>query len=386
MPEALTLISLLLLAYTLVGYPLLMRMLARWRPLPTYKDATPHPVSVVLCVRDEARRIAARLDNLLAMDVPEGCLEIIVISDGSTDETDAIVRSYSSRGVILARQEPAAGKAAALNTGIALASHEFLLLCDARQRFAPDVARRLMAWFGDASVGAVSGRLVIQPANARQASGAASAVGSYWNIEARLRADEAASGSVVGATGAIYMVRKSHVSPLPAGTILDDVLVPMRIALQGRRVLFDATAIAVDEKPIHDRGELARKVRTLYGNLQLWTLAPMLFSPWRNPLWFRFVSHKLLRLFLPWFLALSLTASLVGHGWLFAFGMMQLFTWIAAALAWRTGATSTPWRALSGFLLLNAAVVLAWKHWLFGGGSLWQQASSHDQTCNTVSR
>jgi cellulose synthase/poly-beta-1,6-N-acetylglucosamine synthase-like glycosyltransferase len=371
-------LSLLLLAYTIAGYPLLQALLARLRPNPS--DAaepaeTDAFVSVVICARDEGPRIAARIDNLLAMDYPAERMEVIVVSDGSVDGTDEAVLGYGDPRVRLIRREIPAGKAAALNAGVAAASHDLLLLGDARQTFAPDVARLLLSHFRDPEVGAVSGRLEIRP---ESGSGAASGVGSsYWSLEVRLRADEAASGSVIGVTGAVYALRKECFTPLPEGTVLDDLLIPMRAALKGYRILYDTRAVAVDAKPVSDAGETTRKVRTLYGNLQLLHLAPELFLPWKNPLWFRFVSHKILRLFLPLFFAGTLAFSLPAGGWLTWFGALQAVGWLAAWYASKTKNDSRPGRALSALLLLNLAVIRAWVRFLRNDEQVWGSASSN---------
>ncbi|EGB14397.1 glycosyl transferase family 2 [Pseudodesulfovibrio mercurii] len=374
----LAVLSLLLLAYTIAGYPLLQTAVARFRPRPV--DAadptdTDAPVSVVICARDEGPRIQTRIANLLAMDYPAERLEVIVVSDGSVDGTDEAVLGYGDPRVRLIRQDRPMGKAAALNAGVAAASHDLLLMGDARQTFAPDVARLLLSHFHDPTVGAVSGRLEIRP---EHGSGAASGVGaSYWSLEVRLRAAESAGGSVIGVTGAIYALRKVCFAPLPEGTVLDDVLIPMRAALKGYRVLYDTRAVAVDAKPVSDAGESARKVRTLYGNLQLLRLAPELFLPWKNPLWFRFVSHKILRLFLPLFFGGALIFSLAAGGWLSWFGVLQAVGWLAAWYAWKTKNNSRPGRVLSALLLLNLAVIRAWVRFLRNDDQVWSAASSN---------
>jgi cellulose synthase/poly-beta-1,6-N-acetylglucosamine synthase-like glycosyltransferase len=301
----------LLLGYTVAGYPVLIRALAWLRPDPARRDPTPRPISIVLCARNEERGIADKLNNLLSMDYPAGMIEVVVVSDGSSDGTDAIVRAYADRQVRLLRSDVPRGKAAALNAGVSAASHDVLLMCDARQALDRRAATTLVSHFADERVGAVSGRLELQPSSE---TGAASGIGSYWSYEVRLRADESLSDSTIGVTGALYVLRKSAFSPLPEGTVLDDVLIPMRVVLNRMRVLFDIDAVAVDTKPVDDRGELTRKVRTLYGNLQLIALAPELLAPWSNRLWLRFVSHKILRLFLPFLLAGCLwAASLLGE-------------------------------------------------------------------------
>lgn len=368
------LLSLLLLAYTLVGYPLLMSRLAMMRRRPVDAGGDVQPLTVVVCVKDEAANIGKRLDNLLAMDYPSELLEIVVVSDGSADDTPQVVKGYADRNVKLVQYDVPRGKAHALNLGVAAATHDLLLLCDARQSFAPEVARRLVPYFADASVGAVSGRLVIDPTGGEAAG---QGLGAYWDIEVRLRADESATGSVVGVTGAVYALRKACFEPLPEGTILDDVLIPMRAVLSGYRVLFEPEAVAVDRKKADKKGELARKVRTLYGNLQLFDLEPRLFHPFSNPVWWRFLSHKILRLFLPLFFFLCCLSSLLAGGVWFWFGLLQVVGWIAAAVSWHYSLDGKPFRILATLFLLNLAIVKAWRNYFTGDKNVWDVASSN---------
>jgi len=369
-----TIISLIVLFYIFAGYPLIIYIQSRLFPTPMAKEFSPIPFSIVMCVRNEGAIIQNRLKNLLAMDYPPELVEIIVVSDGSTDETDNIVQSYANKSVKLIQLSNPQGKAAALNAGIPQATHDILLLCDARQSFRPDAARRLVSCFADNTVGAVSGRLIICSS---EKAGKTSGGSPYWDYEVKLRTNEAISDSVIGATGAIYAIRKSLFEPLPDGTILDDVLIPMRIVLKGNRVLYDENSIAYDEKPIQNKNELIRKVRTLYGNLQLYRIAPELFSPIKNRLWWRFISHKILRLFFPFLLLICLIASLFSGGVLTLFGILQLFGWIASFLALRFGNGSILCRALASLLLLNTAVILAWHRFLSGKTDVWNTPSSH---------
>lgn len=367
-------LSLILLAYTLVGYSMVMSALARIRRRPVKCDGQPFPLSVVLCVKNEASLIGARLENLLSMDYPPELLEIIVVSDGSTDATAEVVQSYADKNVRLVEYAESRGKAYALNHGVEAAANPYLLLCDARQTFGSDVARRLVGYFADDAVGAVSGRLVLQP---KHGEAPAQGLGAYWDMEVRLRADESASGSVVGVTGAIYALRKSCFEPLPEGTVLDDVLIPMRAVLQGKRVMFEPEAVAVDEKAVDKQGELNRKIRTLYGNLQLFDLEPRLFIPFANPDWWRFVSHKILRLFLPLFFAVACLSSLLSGGIWFWFGVLQIGGWCAAFVAWKLCLDSKIFRILATLCLLNLAIVSAWQKYLTGDRDVWSVASSN---------
>jgi len=348
---------------------------ARFKPKSVNKNPLFEPVSIIVCVRNEISHVHDRIENILSMQYPSSLLELIIVSDGSVDGTNEAVVGYGDKRVKLITLVSPSGKAAALNAGVEAASHELLIFGDARQTFNLDVVMRLVSNFNDPQVGAVSGRLVIKPI---RSDGAAVGIGSaYWDYEVRLRNNEAATDSVIGVTGAIYALRKACFSPLPHGTILDDLLIPMRAVMQGYRVAYDAEAIAIDTRPADTAGELSRKIRTLYGNLQLLRLAPELFLPWKNRLWLRFISHKILRLFLPAMLAACLIFSLLAGGLLTAFGFLQILCWIGAWTAFKTKNVTPPGRALSAFLLLNLAVVQAWMRFISGDEDVWQVASSH---------
>ena len=196
--------------------------------------------------------------------------------------------------------EQAQGKAAALNQAVRHASGELLFFQDARQQVDSEALRELAACFADPSVGAASGELLLE-----SAADTPDSLGLYWTIEKAVRKLEAASGSVVGVTGAIYAIRRELYPPIPIGTLLDDVLIPMQIARRGHRVIFQPAAMAHDRIYLEKGKEFARKVRTLTGNYQLLRLAPWMLSA-ANPLLFRFVSHKLLRLLVPLLLVLML--------------------------------------------------------------------------------
>jgi poly-beta-1,6-N-acetyl-D-glucosamine synthase len=305
------------IAYVYLGYPLL---LAAWAHIGRLGGVTPAPnalprVSIVLAARNEADRLEARLDNLLSLDYPPGLREVIVVSDGSTDGTADIIDRYGAaiRSVFL----PAAGKASALNSGVAAARHEVLVFADARQAFASDALRRLVEPLADPRVAGVSGELVIVDAEAprdradKAESAVAEGVGLYWRYEKWLRQRESEVGSTLGATGAIWALRRSAWRPLPPETLLDDVLAPMRAVLAGSRVVFAPGAKAYDRGSPDALTEHRRKVRTLAGNYQLLRLEPRLLLPFANPVWLQFVSHKLGRLVVPYALAVLAWASAV---------------------------------------------------------------------------
>ena len=324
--EAIFWASAVLIAYVYAGYPALLSgwawMVSAFRPEDPPADRADWPgVSVVLAARNEAQRLPARIENLLASDYPKDRLQIIVASDGSTDATVEALAPYA-RWIDLIMLPPG-GKARALNAAVSRAVHPILVFADARQQFAPDAIRRLVRHFARLSVGAVSGELVLD-AEARPAPRAATGpddrpaaaastigdgIGLYWRYEKWLRRREAIVGSTLGVTGAIYAMRRALWQPLPPDAILDDVLGPMRVVLRRHRVIFDGTALAFDQAAAHAGAELRRKVRTLAGNFQLLRLEPRLLVPFVNPVWLQFVSHKLGRLLVPYALVALFAAS-----------------------------------------------------------------------------
>jgi len=340
-------VSVLGVGYVYVGYPALLAVWAAVRPLAirTVPDrfVEPPPVSIVMAARDEAARLPARIDNLRALDYPADRLEVIIVSDGSSDGTLDVLSRHADLVQTLAA--PAIGKAAALNLAIAQASGDVLVFADARQMFAPDALRALVAPLADPAVGGVTGELILdceatavagrrtgerrRPApvgshaaarepqrrrgvdrRGRHTSSIGEGVGLYWRYEKQLRRLESLVGSTLGATGAIYALRRSLYRPLPSDTILDDVLTPMRAVLAGYRVVFNERAVAFDRTAPDARAERRRKVRTLAGNFQVLWQEPRLLLPVVNPVWLQYVSHKVGRLLVPYALFALFAANL----------------------------------------------------------------------------
>jgi cellulose synthase/poly-beta-1,6-N-acetylglucosamine synthase-like glycosyltransferase len=306
--ETLFWIALIGVAYVYVGYPALAAALARVRPRPVRSGRWEPSVSLVVAARNESDRIAAKIDDCRALDWPADKLEIVVSLDGSTDGTAEIARGRreGSPRVVVVEGRRARGKAVALNRGVAQARGEVIVFCDARQRVAPDALRHLTSALADPAVGAVTGELVLVDDEGREAS---DGVGLYWRYEKALRSAESRIHSLLGATGALYAVRRELLAPLPEQAILDDVIAPMRVVLAGRRVVFEPRARVFD-RVCPPRLEFRRKVRTLVGNYQLLRLMPELLDPGRNPVLLQLVSHKLGRLAAPHLLVVLLVSNL----------------------------------------------------------------------------
>lgn len=283
----LALASLGLLAYTYAGYPLVVAGLSRAFGGEHRRDPECQPkISVLIPAYDALKYVAPKLDSLLGQDYPKDKLEILVYSDASTDGTDEAVRAYEAQGVRLIRGEARKGKPTALNVLRPLATGEVLVLTDIRQPLSPTAIRDLASHFWDDDVACVSGNLVLQ---------GGTGAGFYWRYENFIRSSEARFRGMVGVTGPLYAIRAKDLPQVPSDVILDDMWIPMRLALRGKRLVLDERAVALDEAFEDDR-EKGRKVRTLAGNFQLFERMPALLSPLSNPMWFETASHKLLRL------------------------------------------------------------------------------------------
>jgi glycosyltransferase involved in cell wall biosynthesis len=365
--------------YTYLGYPLIVALAARLRPA-RGDFSTPDPapaVSVVLAAHNEESCIGPRIRELVQLVAgwPAGG-EIIVVSDGSTDGTVAEAQAAATAAhlatggripVQVLVEQANLGKAMALNRAQAAAGHPVLVFADARQSWASDAIDRLTAAFGDPAVGAVSGDLVV-----KSASGVMAGVGLYWRLEKWLRQAESRFDSMVSVTGCVSAVRRELFRALPSGTILDDVYWPLAVAMEGHRVIHEERARAFDRLPEKARDEFRRKVRTLAGNFQLMARMPAALLPWRNRLWWQFVSHRALRLVVPWALLTMLIANAgLSHGFFgaafwaqcafYALGLAGIYQPIAS----RSRLAS----CIGSFLVLNAAAWVAFWVWACGRSS-----------------
>jgi len=321
--EALFWISAGVILYVYGGYPLLLSARARLTARTLRKTGVdaegPWPsISIVLAARNEAARLPARVANLLELTYP-GRRQIIVVSDGSTDHTGDALSSFGPNVRVI--EVPAGGKPLALNAGVARSTGEILVFADARQHFSPAALVEMVANFADPQVGGVTGELLL---DCKGPDGAVSTVGEgvglYWKYEKWLRRNESAVWSTLGATGAIYALRRAVWRPLPADTLLDDVLAPMRAVLSGHRIVFEPRAQAFDRTSPDAVAESRRKTRTLAGNYQILAQEPRLLVPFVNPVWLQYVSHKVGRLLVPWALAAAFISSgfLAAASWLHA--------------------------------------------------------------------
>lgn len=250
-------------------------------------------VSVIIATRDDTDAIRMRIADCLQAAHDLQHIEVIVSVDSRSPHIISD-EGFGASCVRVVRGDWPGGKAATLNAAVREARHEILLFTDVHQQFESKAIPRLVAAFEDRNVGGASGRLELSHDASR------SPVGRYWSYERWLRRCEAAVNSCVGATGAIWAMRRSLWSPLPTSLILDDVFAPMRVVLGGHRVVFVDDARALDLRNPDPAHEYRRKVRTLTGVLQLCCWLPDVLRPSRNPIWLQFMFHKVLRLLTPY--------------------------------------------------------------------------------------
>jgi cellulose synthase/poly-beta-1,6-N-acetylglucosamine synthase-like glycosyltransferase len=285
--------------YTLVGYPIALALFSRWHHRSIHKAFSPRTVTILLAVRNGGRWLRAKLECLTALDYPPELLQIVLISDGSTDETDLIAQEFADTNRIEFVRIASGGKAVALNAGLDRARGQILFFTDVRQHIEPHTLRHLVSCFADPSVGVVSGELVIRDGRTLEES----SVGLYWKYEKWMRKRESQIDSMLGATGCIYAMRRELATPLPAGTLVDDMFLPLSAFFRGYRIILEEKAKAFDD-PTALGPEFQRKVRTLAGVYQIMALYPKLLTR-RNRMLVSFVSHKLARLLLPYVLVVA---------------------------------------------------------------------------------
>jgi cellulose synthase/poly-beta-1,6-N-acetylglucosamine synthase-like glycosyltransferase len=268
-------------------------------------------VSIIVAAYNESASIEWKILNLLALDYPSRKVEIILSLDGPTDDTELVARKYETDRMLVLLSKRHGGKAEALNRAVAKATGTILVFADARQLLDRKAVRELVSNFEDASVGAATGELMLLNEFGKEAN---DAMGLYWRYEKQLRSMESDIHSTVGATGALYAIRRELYRPIPSHTILDDVAIPMNAVLDGKRVVFDRAARAYEWGANSPATEFTRKVRTLTGNFQLLKQMPQLILPWRNPVFIQFVSHKVGRVLVPYFLIMLFVSNLFLSG------------------------------------------------------------------------
>ncbi len=374
MEHFLFVLSIILIVYVYIGYPILLFVLSAFISKPVKKGEVYPSVTIFISAYNEEKIIEEKVNNLIELDYPRDKLEIIVGSDGSTDETYRIIKRLAEENKIrYSVSFQRIGKPFMLNIMAKDARGDIYAFADARQKFAPDALKELMSNFADEDVGAVSGELIIQD----KEKGTGGGIGLYWKYEKLLRRMESLIGSTVGTTGAIYAIRKELFRYLP-NVILDDVYVPMNAVIMNKRVVFEPKAKAYDVVSDTAKKEFARKVRTLLGNFQIFLIFADAMNPFKSSVAFQLISHKLMRLLVPYLLILLFLSNIFlltdGDFFVLAF-FLQVFFYIAAYFGYLIEKSGVRLKSFFRvlyipyeFCMLNLAAAVALQMHLAGKG------------------
>jgi cellulose synthase/poly-beta-1,6-N-acetylglucosamine synthase-like glycosyltransferase len=377
MVEIALLFAILLFAYPFVLYPVLLRFLASrlpWPGRPPEANLAAPTVALVICALNEGRVIREKIENSLVLAYPPGRLRIIVISDGSTDNTAAIAREYQTQGIHLIERAERRGKIANLNDVIGSLSEEIIVLSDANVLYDTQALLRLLELFQDESIGCVSGRVILR----NTAEPLASSEQNYYSLEWRLQEWASSLYAMVGADGAMYALRRELFSTCAPDTLIDDYVIPMSVANRGRRVVFQPRAIGWEDGPAGLGEEYRRKVRIAAGAAQALLRGTAYPKVPSLRLWFIFASHKLLRWLSPvsgvcvLVLALATWQHPLSRVVLIGFTALSVLALIRLSTGLRHVVLDSPFYFLFGQI---AMAVGLWKGLLKRQSVLWAKAN-----------
>jgi biofilm PGA synthesis N-glycosyltransferase PgaC len=368
--ELVFMFAVLVVSYTYFAYPLILMVLHRFRERETFvaRKGPRRKVSLVIAAYNEEKVIDAKIRNSLAIKYPKELLEIIVASDGSTDGTNEIVARYKDQGVTLLDYQDRSGKINVLNRTIPQASGEIIVLSDANTMYEAAAIEELCLRFSDPRVGGVCGELhLVNPNNNTGGNGE----GAYWKYEKYLKRLEGEIYSVLGANGGIYAIRKELYVQIPSGVIIDDFVIPMKIAEKGYRIVYQPSAYAEEETSQSMGDEFKRKVRIGAGNYQSISLLRRLLLPKYGFLSFAFWSHKIVRWCVPFLLILCFFSNLflVSKPWYLWIFCMQCIFYLCAVIGFTNEAIARNLKLLSipyYFATMNLALFLGFIRYVRG--------------------
>ncbi len=378
--------------YAYVGFPIVVWGVSRFYKNPVdLANSSPLPtewpmVSLVIAAYKEEKVILPRLVNATLLDYPAEKLEILIGVDGSEDCTGDLVREFVDSRVRLIQYPVRRGKASVLNDTAPQARGEIIVFSDANTMTQPNSIKQLVRHFVDSQVGSVCGKLeLIDPASGQNVDGI------YWKYENFLKGCEGRINALLGVNGGIYALRKELYEPIPTNAIVDDFLIGMRVHLRGRRLIYDPTAVALEETPDTIGQEFQRRSRIGAGGFQsLQWLWPLL-SPTYGWVSFAFWSHKIYRWMCPLLMvgALVTNIALASQPFYLTLLLCQLAFYLIAAvgLGWLTG-NRMP-RALrlpAMFVSMNAALLVGlWRSLRGIRGGTWKR-TERTQPLEVVSK
>ena len=369
-------LSISIISYTYFVYPVLIYILSLFYKKPISGKYLYPTVSIIISAYNEEGCIESKIKSLLELDYPDQRLEILIGSDGSDDATAGIVSRYAGEKIKFFPFKKRQGKPSVLNRLAPQASSEILVFTDARQRLDKTAIKELVKNFSDKRIGSVSSELFYESRGQEDKTGIG--LGLYWKYEKFIRKSESRMGSMLGATGALYAIRKELYPVLPAALILDDVYIPMRIVEQGYRAIFEPKALVFDRVFKDPKAEFSRKARTLAGNYQLSVYFRELFNPLKGKISWQFFSHKFLRLVVPFLLvvlfasnALIISGGLHYKMFFASQAMFYILALLGGVFKYKNRVLDIPYM----FCIMNLAAVFGFYKYLMRKQSvLWQKA------------
>jgi cellulose synthase/poly-beta-1,6-N-acetylglucosamine synthase-like glycosyltransferase len=366
-------IAAVLMVYVYAGFPIIVRALARVLDRPVNRAPITPSVTVIVTAYNEEKSIRAKLDNLLSVDYPAELMDVLVASDASSDATDEIVTQYGSPRVALFRVEGRLGKTACQNRAIRRARGEIVIFTDATTELDRDAVKALVANYNDPEVGCVSGRAMYYYSDSLTSRGGA----SYWEFEHGVRAAESRLGSVIGASGCFYSVRKSAYREIDPALISDFVIALVMVE-QGLRTILEPAAISREETLERPNRELSMRVRVALRSITALAAGRRFLNPFKYGLFaWELWSHKVLRYASPliWLVLLVSSALLLRVHWFYAFALLGQLALLAMGLiAWLLhGRVPKLLVKPYYFLLTNVASLIAISRFLRGDRiAIWQ--------------
>jgi len=380
-------ISLFVVFYTYIGYGLLIWILVGIKQLLNNKknSATVFllpKISLVVAAYNEEDYIEKKILNTLQLDYPPELLELIFITDGSTDRTQEIIKQYPQ--IKLLHLPERQGKVAAMNRAVKFVNSPIIIFCDANTELNKECIREIIKHYPDPKVGAVAGEKKILSSDKAKAAG--SGEGIYWKYESFLKKLDSELYSTVGAAGELFSIRKELFEEAPPGTIIEDFVQSLRVCVKGYVVRYEPLAFASEAPSASIREEMKRKIRISAGAFQAMILLKELFNVFRFPvLSFQFISHRILRWTLcPLALVTLLTANIIlaltdDGEFYHLFLICQLSFYLLAIVGWVYANRDIKVKLLYipfYFFFMNAAVFLGFARYIRKKQSvLWEKAA-----------
>jgi len=374
--------------YVFIGYPILIAILAKFRTKLVGKGLIQPSVTLLISAYNEKYVIRKKIENSLKLEYPNEKLEIVIVADGSTDCTCSIVSEYANQGIVLHYEPKRRGKTSAINRVITMTHGDIILFSDANNIYRPDVIQNLVNNFADPIVGAVTGKKILY----KTKSALSKSENLYWRYESFIRKMESQFGSTAGALGEVLAIRRELYSSIPDSVINDDFFIAMQVIKQGYRVIYEPEAVSEEMPSASLKAESVRRTRISAGNYQAFVMLPTLFL--NSPIFvFQAISHKLLRPLVPIFMILALITNLIivlRYGYLsnvfiIALIIQTLFYFLAAVGAYlsNSGIQSIPFYIPYYFCFTNFSYLKGLFSYIFGRQSvIWDKAERESNVKN----